>query len=279
MPVDKEKKLKFNTEVAKLKKKAEEVYKIIKDLESKGEVEEENLNLLKVRMAEKYLDLVSIYVGMSDLSMSLLEFKNESYLDMARKCLYKAIIILEEVVSNTVDMPLTENYELLKSLEGITDSEKLRLIRKIGYSISLLEDRYGESSKWKWSFVELRGRYAVVAKNLFNFREYQEKNDPRIEGFEERYDYLFLVKELLVDASNRYREKYELTNHTPDDMKKAIDLLRALKRIHLLFKEQGEVQNVSKRIELWAQKLETDMKAKEKLQKEKLSKDYIKNKK
>jgi len=67
-------------------------------------------------------------------------------------------------------------------------------------------------------------------------------------------------------------EKYELTNHSPEDMKKAIDFLRALKRIHILFKEHNEVQSVSKRIELWAQKLEADMLTQEKqLKKQMLS--------
>jgi hypothetical protein len=149
------------------------------------------------------------------------------------------------------------------SLEGFSDAERLRLVRKIGYTISLLEDRYGKNSKWKWSFVEIEGRYAVIVKNLFDFRTYQEKNDPRVEGFDDRYDYLYLVKDFLIDASNRYREKYELTNHSTEDMKKAIEYLRALKRIHILFNESGELQNVSKRIELWSQKFEADLKAKE----------------
>ena len=104
---------------------------------------------------------------------------------------------------------------------------------------------------------------------MFNFRRYQEKNDPNIEGFDERYDYLFLIKELLERSSNRYREKYELTNHSPEDMKKALDFLRALKRIHVLFNEKNEVQNVTKRIDLWSQKLEVDLKAKEKQMKKK----------
>jgi len=254
-------KKRFGVEVAYLKNKVDEVNQKIKHLEIK---KDENENLNKIRVASHYVDLVSIYCAMTDLSLSLLGYKNESYLDKGRKSLYKSIISLEAVVSNYIDMPLGENYELLKSLDSFSDTERIKLVRKIGYTVSLLADRYGENSKWKWSFVEIEGRFSVIAKNLFDFRTFQAKNDPREEGFNERYDYLYLVKEFLIKASNRYREKYELTNQTADDMKKAIDYLKALKRIHILFNESEEVQNVGKRIELWSQKFETDLKAKEK---------------
>ena len=267
MTADKENKRTYGEEITFLKRKADEVNQQIRHYEQK---QTDNLSLSKISLASGYVDLVSVYCAMADLSLSLLGFKNESFLDLARKSLYKSIITLESVVSNIIDLPLGENYDLLKSLEGFSDGEKLRLVKKLGFTISLLEDRYGKNSKWKWSFVEIGGRYAVVAKNLFDFRSYQEKNDPRIEGFDDRYDYLFLVKDLLIDSSNRYREKYELTDHTPDDMKKAIDSLRALKKVHILFNETGELQNITKRIDLWTQKLDDDLKSKEEQAKLKL---------
>ncbi len=261
MTIDKDKKEQYNEELSKLKIKVDEVNRKIKYLESKKDGNE-NLNMIQI--ASHYVDLVSLHCAMTDLSLNLLGYKNESYLDVGRKSIYKALILFEGIVSSAVDLPLGENYELLSSLKGLSDKERLKLIRKIGFTISLLQDRYGDNSKWRWSFVEIEGRYTVIAKNMFNFRVYQEKNNPNLEGFDERYDYLLLVKDLIIKSSNRYREKYELTNRSPEDMKKAIDFLRALKRIHILFKEHNEVQNLSKRIELWSQKLEMDMKEKEK---------------
>jgi hypothetical protein len=265
MAVDKEKKQRFNEEVTILKQKAEEVKKRISVLEAK---KDDRPLVNGVEVASFYIDLVTIYCAMTDLSLSLLGYKNESYLDIGRKSLYKAIILLEGIVSNVVDMPLGENYEKLKQLDGFSDEQRLKLMRKFGYTISLLEDKYGQNSKWRWSFVEIGGRYAVVAKNLFDFRSFQGKNNPGIEGFDARNDYLSLVKDLLTRTSKRYREKYELTAHLQDDMKKAIDHLRALKRIHILFNESAFVQNITKQIELWSQKYEADMKAKEKSIKE-----------
>jgi hypothetical protein len=260
MSIDKEKKQQYNAQIQVLKRKVDEVNRKIKYLESK---QDDNENLIVLQIASFNIVLVSIYCAMTDLSVNLLGYKNESYLDMGRKSLYKALILIEGVVSSAIDIPLNENYELLSSLEGFSDKDRLNLLRKMGYTISLLEDRYGANSKWKWSFVEIEGRYAIIAKNLFNFRRYQKKNDPNVEGFDDRYDYLLLMKDLLLKASNRYREKYELTNHSPEDMKKAIDTLRALKRIHILFKENSDMQNIAKKIELWSQKLEIDMKKKE----------------
>jgi hypothetical protein len=260
MTSNREQKKRYSEEIAQLKRKIDEVTQHIKYLESR-KTENENLN--RLLLASDYADLVSVYCAMADLSVCLLGFKNESFLDLGRKSLYKSIITIESVVSNVIDMQLGENYDVLKGLEGYGDGDRLRLVRKLGYAISLLEDKYGKSSKWKWSFVEMGGRYAVVTKNLFDFRSYQEKNDPRVEGFDDRYDYLYLVKELLIDSSNRYREKYEMTDHTPDDMMKAVDSLKALKRIHILFNESDEVQSVTKRIDLWSMKLEDDIRAKE----------------
>jgi hypothetical protein len=273
MTSDRDKKRKYGEEIAYLKRKVDEITQHIKYIEHK-KTENENLN--KIQLVSDFVDLVSVYSAMADLSVNLLGFKNESFLDLARKSLSKAIITVEGVVSNVIDMPLGENYEVLKGLEGFSDGDRLRLVRKMGYAISLLEDRYGKNSKWKWSFVEMGGRYAVVTKNLFDFRSYQEKNDPRIEGFDDRYDFLYLVKDLLIDSSNRYREKYEMTDHTPDDMKKAVDNLRALKRIHILFNESGEVQNVTKRIDLWSMKLEDDIQAKEEETKMRLQESFKK---
>ena len=275
MQTDKEKKQRFLESVGELKKEIDKIQQKIKTLD---ESKENSPEINKIKAASYYLDLVSVYCAMTDLSQTLLGYKNESYLDQARKSLYKAIILLEGVVSNIIDMPFSENSERLEKLEQLSDADRLKLANKIGYTISLLEDRYGEKSKWKWSFVELLGRYATIVKNMFDFRAYQAMNDPSIEGFDERYDLLVLIKELLLDASNKYREKYELTNHNPDDMKKAIDSLRALKRIHILLNEKNEIQSITKRIELWSQKLEADMKAKEMMLKKKAAQKYSEKK-
>ena len=54
-------------------------------------------------------------------------------------------------------------------------------MRKMGFTIDSLEDGYGDNSKWKWSFVDLEGRFAATAKNLLNLRTFIAGMDPRSE--------------------------------------------------------------------------------------------------
>src|SRR6478735_886497 len=64
----------------------------------------------KIRLAEDNLNLLSYYVLMNNLSMSLLGVKNEGYLNEARKLCYKVIIYMEQVVTGVIDGPWSD-YE------------------------------------------------------------------------------------------------------------------------------------------------------------------------
>ena len=126
----------------------------------------------KILLAEDNLDIVANLLLMSSLSMSFLGVKNEAYLNDARKCIYKAIIYLEEIVTGLIDAPFSDYEAGLESISSVTDEARYNLVRKLGFTIDALEDGFGENSKWKWSFVELEGRYAAVAKNLLNLRTF-----------------------------------------------------------------------------------------------------------
>ena len=109
---------------------------------------------------------------MSSLSLSFLGVKNEAYLNEARKCIYKAIIYLEEIVSGLVDAPFSDYEAGLETISAFSDESRYNLVRKMGFTIDSLEEGFGENSKWKWSFVELEGRFAAVAKNLLNLKTF-----------------------------------------------------------------------------------------------------------
>ena len=149
--------------------------------------------------------------------------------------------------------------------EEVSDTTRYSFLRKLGFSIDAVEDGFGAGSKWKWSFVELEGRFAVIAKNLLNLRTFVAKLDPRIDGYNDRTSHLSLCKELLQNAADRYREKYELSTLRLDDMKQAISYLGALKRLHAILGEDEGMDVVNKKIDAWKIKLESD----ERKQKEK----------
>lgn len=221
------------------------------------------LNLKRFSLSNEYLNLVSYYDLMNALSVSLLGVKNEGYLNEARKCCYKSIICMEEIVSPSVDVPFSEYEQGVESVQEVADSGKYEFLKKMGFSIDSVEEGFGTNSKWKWSFVELEGRYAVITKNLINMKTFLAQLDPRVEGYSQRLSHINLAKRLLQQSADRYREKYELSTQRLDDIKQAILLLSALKRMHMLLGEVEESEVVKKKIDIWKAKMEDDQRKQE----------------
>jgi hypothetical protein len=227
-------------------------------------------NPKRIELAEDNLIKVSYYVVLNSLSVSMLGVKSESYLNEARKCLYKSIIYLEEAVTNSIDVPFSEYEENIKSIEAIDDMHRYHLVRKLGFSIDSVEDSFGDNSKWKWSFVELLGRFATVGKNLIDLKSVFKNLDPRIDGYNERMNWISFVKNLLQTAADKYREKYELVTLRIDDIKLAINYLCALKRLHVAINDVPNIDVIKKKIEVWSAKMETDLKKREEEKKNKV---------
>lgn len=231
------------------------------------------VNSKRFRLADQYLNIVSYYNLMNALSLSLLGIKNESYLNDARKACYKSIIYMEESVSPYIDAPFSDYQQGVDSLQDFDDKEKYNFLCKLGFSIDSVIEGFGAGSKWKWSFVELQGRYAVISKNLLDLKTFLAQLDPRVEGYSARLAHVHLVKRLLQQSADRYREKYELSTMRLDDIKKAILFLAAIKRLHTLLGEIEEAEVVKKKMEIWKAKMEDDQKKREIAQKmEKLRK-------
>jgi hypothetical protein len=224
-------------------------------------------NLTRFALAGEYLNLVSYYYLMSALSLSLLGVKSEGFLNEARKCCYKSIILMEEIVSSHVDAPFSDYEAGVESLRELPDAVKFGYLRKLGFAIDSVVEGFGTNSKWKWSFVELEGRYAVVAKNLLNLKTFLVQFDPRVEGYSERLAHVNLAKRLLQQSADRYREKYELSTLRLDDIKQSILFLAALRRLHVLLAEAEEAEVVRKKIEIWKAKMEDDQRKQEAAQK------------
>ena len=231
--------------------------KKLKEVIAKGPA---GANYQRLALADENLNIVATYLLMSSLSMSFLGVKNEAYLGEARKCIYKAIVYLEEVVSPHVDVPFSDYEQGLESISAFSDESRYNLVRKMGYTIDSLEEGYGENSKWKWAFVELEGRFAAVSKNLLNMRTFIAGMDPRVEGYSARLSLLSLGKELLQQAADRYREKYELSTMRIDDIKAGINFLSAMRRLHIVFGETEQADVVKKKADIWRTKMENDLK-------------------
>ncbi|MDR1899451.1 MAG: hypothetical protein LBQ55_05540 [Treponema sp.] len=221
----------------------------------------------RLALVDEMLNLTSNYIILNGVSQSMLKVKNEDALNDGRKSIYKGVIYLEEIVTNYVDAPFSDIEEKLAEIATVDAARRYALVRKMGLAIQLLEDAYGDNTKWKWTFVELEGRFAVVTKNIIDMKNAVANTDPRSPNYEPTMYHLRMIKKLLMQAADRYREKYELSTNRIDDFKMGINFLTALRRVHIILGDRDDAETVKKKFEIWSAKLESDTKKKEELSK------------
>jgi hypothetical protein len=224
---------------------------------------DEGAGLKRLVLAEEMIALTANYIILNGISQSMLKMRNEEALNDGRKSLYKAVICLEETVSPLLDAPFSDYEERLAEIESVDARRRYFIVRKMGLVIQLLENAYGDNSKWKWAFVELEGRFAIVVKNIMNLKTAVAGTDPSSPDYEPTMFHLRLIKKLLLQASDRYREKYELSTNRIDDFKMGIHFLNSLRRISALLGERETAETLKKKVDIWTTKLEMDMKKQE----------------
>ena len=91
------------------------------------------------------------------------------------------------------------------------------------------------------------------------------------EFYYDRRDLMELCKESLTEAAKQYRTKYELSGKAREDLKKSIDLLAALRKIHVIFGEDEEATKLKNTIDAARLALEAEDKSSDKEKKAKTS--------
>ena len=221
----------------------------------------ENVGLKRIVLADEMLNLSSLYMAKNAVSVAVLNSKNEDALNDARKTIYKGLIYIEETVSNYIDAPFSDYADKLEQIVSFPEKQRYYFVRKFGLTIRMLENAYGDNTKWRWTFVELEARFATIAKNIMDLRSATKDGlDPYSPDYDETVYHLRLVKKLLSQAANRYREKYELSTGRIDDFRLAINYLLALRRIHLVLNERDDAEEVKHKADVWQQKMEKDHK-------------------
>lgn len=216
-------------------------------------------------LADEMIYLATLYLAKFRLSVALLGGKNENILNEARKTLYKPIIYLEEIVTDLIDAPFSEYEEGVDRISKITEKQRYYLIRKLGLVINLVIDAYGENTKWRWSFIDIEARFAVVAKNIMDLKEISQTGlNPHADDYDTVIYHLRLVKKLFTKAADKYREKYEIVTNNISDFRTAILFLEGLRRVHMVLNEHREVEEIKRKIEIWKDKMEKDLKQKDK---------------
>jgi len=218
----------------------------------------------RLMLTDEMLYLTTLFLAKHNLSVAMLSVKNEDALNDARKTLYKAVIYLEEVVSSYIDAPFADYEDKVAEIRNLPESKRYYLVRKLGLAIRQIMDAYGDNTKWRWTFVELEARFATVAKNILDLKSASKDGlDPHSPDYDETVYHLRLVKRLLQQAADRYREKYELSTGRIDDFRLAINYLLALRRIHLILNERDAAEEAKKKADIWKGKMEMDHKKSE----------------
>ena len=197
----------------------------------KGDIDYENKKIL---LCEDMIYVSSLYMAQNSLSLKILEVKNNDTLNDARKILYKAIIYLEEIVTDTIDVPYSDLSPYHEKITNVPIIRRYTIVRKLGLAINLLKDAFGDNSKWRWSFVELEGRFTTVAKNLIDMKScLKDYFDPRAQDYETTVLYIRMITKMLQDSATAYRDKYETSTRRIDDMRNGIKYLLALRKLYI----------------------------------------------
>ncbi len=215
----------------------------------------------KVLLCEDMIYIASLYMAENALSVKVMEVKNNDALNDARKMIYKAIIYLEEIVSNVIDCPYSDLIPYHEKITNVNIVKRYLVVRKLGLEIQILKDAFGDNSKWKWSFIELEGRFATVTKNLIDMKTAgKDFFDPRAENYETTVLYVRMVQKLLDKAANGYRDRYELSTRRIDDMRDAIKYLLALRKMYIVIGRTNEAEEIKKKAMVWKDKMDSDQK-------------------
>ena len=262
MAISQESRNEFAQTVEPIKKKISESLEKEKGMTLLMRTDNAGIEYKKIILSEEMIYVASLYMSINNVSLEILETKNNDALNDARKSIYKAIIYLEDIVSNIVDCPYSELTPKLENIVNTPIEKRFYLIRKLGLAIQLLVDAFGDNSKWKASFVELRGRFAVVAKNFIDMQKaLKDYYDPRSPDYDNTVLYMRLICKLLDKSAMEYRDRYETATRRIDDMSLAIKLLNARRRIALLLHDSNGAEEIKKKAVVWKSKMEADAKS------------------
>ena len=134
-------KARFNESIKKYKGDIDVIDKRIKLMEKDIRTKKDALNGYRhVIIANEYLKIIGLYCAMNDESVQIMNFKNENYLNEARKLIYQVLIHLEDVVTPHIDIPPNDLEDKLEAIAKLNPQRKLNLLNAIGFRIQQVVD-------------------------------------------------------------------------------------------------------------------------------------------
>ena len=181
------------------------------------------------------------------ISKDVMGTKSDTNLEQARKHCSAIIQNWEGIVGRHIDTSPAEQSEVMQHInKKISNIQRFHQFQMVGFTINRLERLYGDSSKWKWTFVDLEGRLIAALKNSMDLRGLIKNVDPTSVHYHSHRSILELIRQRLDDMAERYRNKYELTRKTTDDMKKALQFVAFHRRLCNLISDSEKAEILKK---------------------------------
>ena len=257
MAVDAVAKKQYNDKISEQKKVISEIDKDIAALKKAMSQNKKLESFFQLGLASKTLKQINLYLDMNEMSEKMMKLKNNNYLDTSKRLIGRLFQELEKVFTLALDVPLNHNRQELNYIKPFNVQERLNMHKHIKRTIQRVVKGYGEGTKWKWTFPEFWGKLAIVTKNMTDYREIQAKRDPREEFFYDRQELLSIVKESLFDASSQYRNKFEISSKSTNDLVYAVKLLEDLRRISSMTGDQELSKKCKSGIESYKARLKS----------------------
>jgi len=270
MAISKAQKAAYHDDIKIIKVKSDELEKKAKELFHKRKNKPNLVQYYNLEISTYLMSTIELYLKMNELSLTMLGIKNSSSLDASKSNFSKVLLLLKETVGDEVERDsLKENEEYLARIDRLNPRQILDFLIRLDRIFFDLRSNMGEESKWKWLFVELQAKLAVITRNFINFSDILKYRDPREPFFRDRNEHLRMAKNALEEAAKQYRTKYELSAKSREDLKKSIECLEALRKIHFTVGESNEADKIKTTIDAAKQTLEAGDKKNEKSEKDK----------
>lgn len=241
MAISKIQKAAYNDDIKILKNEYEDLEKKVKEISLRKKNKKNLEPYYNLEIVSYLLRTIELNMRMNSLSITALGIKNNKSLDIAKSNFSRTLLLMKEIVGDETDREsLKENEDYLAKIQMFNPKQIYDLALKINDIFFELKDMIGEESKWKWLFVELQAKVAIIIRNLIHFSNILKYRDPREEFFRSRLDHLRLAKDSIEEAAKQYRTKYELSSKSREDLKKSIELLEALRKMHIILGESSE---------------------------------------
>ncbi|MCC5813515.1 MAG: hypothetical protein JJT78_02060, partial [Leptospira sp.] len=220
-----------------------------------------------IAMALNSVKFINTSLLLNELSLSILGI-NDKNLENARKEITNAISYIEQVVGKDIDGSLSENKELLEKIQRITPTQRLNLIKALQECTRKTINAFGTNSKWKWSWPDVHYRLAAMAKNIFDFREYEKGKDLDNPDYYVQKEHFNLIISMANAAAQEYRSKFDLSTQNSSDLKYSIQMLELNRKIFQITGETDDLDKTKTLIESLKEKVEAlEVEAEEKKKK------------